>query len=121
MHHSHNIPEALKKAMNDSAQHLRPILMDDAELGSITGGYAEDPAHDDNLSSQMIIGQTIAYFYFYEDGVEKFNAALVTGKTEGTPYQYTLKRCDVSLNGVTVPASVWPRQILMLGGTYNAK
>lgn len=118
MHHSHNIPEALKKAMNDSA-HLRPVLMDDAELGSITGGYAENPAHDDNLGGRIIIGQTIAYFYFYEDGVEKFNAGLVTGKTKADPYQYTLKRCDTSLENVPVPAAVWPRQILMLSGVYN--
>lgn len=116
MHHSHNIPEALKKAMNDSA-HLRPVLMDDAELGSITGGYAEDPAHDDIWNGYFIYNQTIAYFYFYEDGNEKFNAALVTGMSDG---KYTLRRCETSLPDVTVPASVWPRQILWLGGTYNA-
>lgn len=119
MHRSHDIPEALKKFMDDNAQHHRPVLMDDAELGSITGGYAEDPAHDDNLGNRVIIGQTIAYFYFYEDGTEKFNAGLVTGKTGGTPYQYTLKRCGVSLENVTVPTAVWPRQILMMDA-FNA-
>lgn len=118
MHHSHNIPEALKKTMSDSAQHLRPILMDDAELGSITGGYAENPAHDDIWDGYFIYNQTIAYFYFYEDGTEKFNAALVTGMSDG---KYTLKRCDRSLSDVAVPAAVWPRQILMLDGPYNKK